>query len=172
MTTKTRRHSQHPRKLHTRGEVYRAQLALGPPPFITRTKSSGAKAAGQRYERRVQEHLAKSFPNTYVIAPWIRYLPHPAARWYWCQPDGLFIDLLAGLITIVEVKLSHCPEAWWQVRRLYGPVVQRLFGPDFEYAAVEIVRWYDPHTSFPESFTLTPHPCSVPAGKFGVHIWG
>ena len=169
MTTRRSRSYSRPYSL-TQGTVHIAYFTRDVP-FITQGRSQGAKAAGRQYEKKVQEYLLSRFPESYVNSPWIRYQSIPGAPWRLCQPDGLLIDIQGGKITVVEIKIRHCAEAWWQVRRLYEPVVQCIFGADcFEYAAVEVVRWYDPHTHFPESFTLVNNPATVDPTRFGVHI--
>jgi len=60
-----------------------------------------------------------------------------------CQPDALLIDVYSGRVVIVEVKYQHTTDAWWQLLALYVPVVRRLFGPAWEVACCEIVRWCD-----------------------------
>jgi hypothetical protein len=89
----------------------------------------------------------------------------------WCQPDALILQPRDGLLTIVEVKYQHTPDAWWQLRELYLPVVSLAFGPDWRIAMLEVVKWYDPHVSFPETPLLTPDPLRPPHGRIGVHIW-
>lgn len=107
----------------------------------------------------------------YAPAPWVRFEAVGASRTRWCQPDGLFLDLEAGQITIVEIKYQHTALAWWQVRRLYEPVLQAIFPPNlFSFAALEIVSWLDPDVEFPERWHYAPEPSRVPPGGFGVHI--
>lgn len=88
----------------------------------------------------------------------------------WCQPDGLLIDPWEGKIILVEVKYQHTPDAWWQLRRLYGPVVEYLF-PNYSIQAVEICKWFDPATLFPEQVAMLPDPCLAAEDRIGVHIW-
>lgn len=89
----------------------------------------------------------------------------------WCQTDGLLIQPQGGLITIVEIKYQHTPDAWFQLRELYEPVVRRAFGPAWEVALLEVVKWYDPSTFFPERHLMCADPLHPPIGSIGVHIW-
>ena len=122
--------------------------------------------------------------HSYIPGPWFRFAqvaPYgdSSARsrswsqpWLWCQPDGLDIDIRRGLITIVEFKLQHTSAAWWQTRRLYEPVVKAVFGTElWRFAIVEIVKWFDPDTAFPERFSFIPHLSAITPGGFHVHIW-
>ena len=89
---------------------------------------------------------------------------------HWCQPDGLLVDLAAQTITIIEIKLRHTVIAWHQLRQLYEPVMRHLMGPQWGYSVLEIVRWYDGRTPFPEKVQLVRDITKVPADVFGVHI--
>jgi len=74
-------------------------------------------------------------------------------------------------ITIVEVKLQHTSDAWWQVKQLYLPIVATAFPPDlWRYNYVEVVRWHDPAISFPENYRLVPDLLALGEDQFGVHI--
>jgi len=162
-----------PSRLRLAGNVTDASLSPRDafPPATTRG-IKGAKAAGIRYERKAQSHLCAKYPLTYVQGPWLTYrtLGHP--RPYYCQPDGLFVDFERGVVTIVEIKIKHTATAWWQLRRLYEPVLRNLLGPDlWEFSFLEIVRWYDPHVAFPQEHSLMRDPSRLNPGAFGVHIW-
>ena len=157
-----------PRNFTPAGIVRRVEFSLVPPPFIAYAKPSGAQAAGLRYERKVQEKFSNLYEGEYVRSPWFHFL---SKGWKWCQPDGLFIDILSGKIIIVEIKLRHTSNAWWQTRRLYEPVIQGIFPTSsWTYSILEVVHWYDPDTAFPEHFTFASTPFDVPDSGFGVHI--
>lgn len=150
------------------GQVHRAYISQTPPPFIRKRTYTGRRAQGVRYEKRVQEHLQELFPHTYVPSPWIHFLAD--GRWRWCQPDGLIVDAERGRIIVVEVKYSHTPEAWWQVERLYLPVLRLCFEPRlWTFERCEVVKWFDPAVQFPEEIELTPEVDRV-SDKFRVHI--
>lgn len=73
---------------------------------------------------------------------------------------------------VVEYKLQHTPLAWWQTRQKYLPVLSQIFPLDlWEFAAVEVVQWFDPHTPFPEPIDMLEDVISASPQKFGVHIW-
>ncbi len=160
-----------PRNFIPAGDVQWAQFAASPPPFMSRPQRlRGARAEGKRYERKAQEYLLQRFPTTYVPGPWLIFA-NRTGRQRWCQPDGLLIDLPAGLIVVVEIKLKHTGAAWWQVERLYTHVLRRAFRAPWRFAALEVVRWFDPHVHFPPPFNFCADPGEVTLGSFGVHIW-
>lgn len=93
---------------------------------------------------------------------------------YYCQPDGLDFDFDKGLITIVEFKLQHTSNAWWQTRELYEPVVRKIFPSSlWEIAIVEIVKWFDPDAAFPERYNFVKDLSfsTVKPNEFHLHIW-
>jgi len=151
------------------GEVVEAFISPRQPPFIRTRRYSGRRADGIRYERRVHAHLLELFPDTYLPSPWLHF--KSAGRWRWCQPDGLLFDLAHGRIIIVEVKYSHTSDAWWQVRRLYLPVLRKCFPEGlWRFEACEVVRWFDPLTHFPEPLEMAAE-VDQHGDKFRVHIW-
>jgi len=161
-----------PNNFRPAGEFEHAELALTAPPFIRNVRRRGRRAQGLKYERKGHEHFEKLFPQSYVPGPWFRLWPFRTAHPLWCQPDGLLLDLRASRITIIEFKLKHTSDAWWQTRKLYEPVVRYVFGPDWNYSICEVVRWFDPDTAFPERFSFTKDPFAVPTGRLAVHLWG
>ena len=147
------------------GLIHHAEIATQNPPFSIPTPRRGSRAAGARFERKVQSHLRESRPLSYRASPWIRF-----NNSRWCQPDGLDVD--NGLITIVEIKLQHTAAAWWQTRQLYEPLVRHIFGEEYTYAVLEIVKWLDPHLAFPERFEILDEPfLNMRDDAFHVCIW-
>lgn len=89
----------------------------------------------------------------------------------WAQPDGLLFNIPAGRVTIFELKLKHTPDAWWQLRHKYAPIVSAWLEGTYEVEVCEMVQWYDGQASFPEHVLLTPRPETLTQGVFGVFIW-
>lgn len=152
-------------------ELKWARLATAPPAFAAnRPRRKGRRALGIRYERRVHEHFDALLGPAYLPSPWFQFASADEARMQWCQPDALYFDLEAGRITIVEVKYQHTVDAWWQLHR-YLPVVREVFGPDFQYALCEVVKWYDCAVVFPEPVRLLPELSLARPDGFHVHIY-
>lgn len=172
---KARRLCPPPSNFTPAGNIRRATVAFEDPPFIAEAKRKerlqGARAAGARFERRGHQYLLRTLPLSYVPAPWFRFLRAGQSFEAWCQPDGLILDIRRRRLTVVEFKLKHTPTAWWQVRLLYEPVVRAVFGHNWSYAALAVVRWYDPHVGFPEELDKTKYPDEVSPGAFGMHIY-
>lgn len=159
-----------PERLKPVGIISVARLSSTPPPFVRKRRYTGRRAEGIRYERKVQAHLMYEFPDTYVPSPWLHFREEGATKFRWCQPDGLIVDTVRGIITCCEIKYSHTSDAWWQTRKLYMPVLAFLFpAPRWDIQVCEIVRWYDAAVAFPEPIELASEP-SRPSKKFKVHI--
>lgn len=142
------------------------------PPFIFKgRRATGRRRSGEVYERKVQAWLEGEFEGRYVPSPWFYFKAIGQEKVRWCQPDGLLFDPHSGLLTIIEVKLQHTAAAWWQVKLLYFPIIAQVFPPDlWRYSFVEVVKWYDRDTAFPERIQLLPHIALAEEGRFGVHI--
>ena len=155
------------------GRVTWARIADEPPAFIlkARERVRGNRRAGQLYEHDVHWHF-KKICQYYMPGPWLVFSEAGNHRTRWCQLDGLILDFMQGRLTIVEVKLRHTARAWWQVRRLYEPVLKCILPEaNWEYRALEVSKHIDPSTSFPEKLTYVTKPDEVPAGAFGIHLF-
>lgn len=138
------------------GMITDAKLCC-PPGFIRPSRSRGAKAAGRRYERRVQDILSSSFNPWYLPSPWFAYREQGEARTRYCQPDGLLILPHCRKVVIVEVKLRHTIDAFRQLYEKYLPVVATFFGYDlWDLALCEVVKWFDVAEPFPVQPKLRP----------------
>lgn len=150
------------------GRVLAASLAV--PPALRKRRYTGRRAEGVRYEKKVHAFMEDLYGEKYIPSPWLKFFSAGQA-WRWCQPDALLLDPFRGKLVIVEVKYQHTPDAWWQVRRLYQPVLEAIFPPRlWKYEFCEVVKWYDPDTSFPEPVVLA-NDVAMPHEHFKVHIW-
>lgn len=126
---------------------------------------------GIKYEEKVQQHLLSSFEDFYLPSPWLHFREEGEEQFRWCQPDGLLIDALKGVIHIIEIKYSHTSDAWWQVKKLYLPVLSKIFPKEiWRFECGEVVKWYDPDIFFPESVQLVNSPMKS-SNAFKVHIF-
>lgn len=151
-------------------DVSGVQYSAVAPAFVRQSqRRRGRRAAGQSYERKVHRELSERYGDFYVPSVWWKF--SAAGNLRWCQTDGLLFRFLDRSITIIEIKLQHTPDAWWQVKHLYYPVLRKAFPETiWSFSFCEVVKWYDPAVAFPEHHHLAIDPLIVPAGKFGVHI--
>jgi hypothetical protein len=128
---------------------------------------SAAQRAGRRYEAKALAMLARTLGDAFTASQWFRFLDNSGIRW--CQVDGLSVS--NDGITIYEIKTTFCPEAWWQLRRLYEPVVKRAFCVA-SLRLVIICKSFDPAVVLPESFELLDEfPLAPPPGRVVVYPW-
>lgn len=151
-----------------------AQLSDTPPSFATRPRRrTGRRLQGVKYENQVQKMLLATYPHLYVPSPWIQFSCHGKIKW--CQPDGLILDATGGNLTIVEIKYQHTSDSWWQMRKLYEPVLELIFPRHlWRYSTLELVKWYDPVIAYPEPIRLLAKPTearNLPLNTTGIHIW-
>lgn len=137
--------------------------------------SRGRKRQGILYERKALEYLARSatdFGLELLSGQWVAYRTiHDAkTKMNFCQPDAIFVDEERKKLTLFEIKLQHTSDAWWQLRKLYEPVLHAIF-PSFSIASIELVRWMDPHTPFPETFYFAGELAQARDSLLGVHIF-
>jgi hypothetical protein len=150
-----------------------ARLSAAAPPFVIHgPRKSGRRLEGLKYERRVHEHFLAEYPGLYTPGPWMYYKGTHGVKW--CQSDGLIFDFERGAIILIEIKYQHTTDAWWQMRRLYEPVLRELFPPAlWTIHALEVVKWYDPQVPWPESLRLLQKPLDavhLNSTTTGVHI--
>jgi len=143
-------------------------ISDAPPAFLRKTRYTGRRAVGIRYERKAQLYLAQRYGGSYMPSPWLCFSTLGDVRW--CQPDGLLVYPKLRRVVVVEIKYSHTARAWWQVRKLYIPVLEKLF-PGYDFRAVELVKWFDPDVTFPEATAFCPDPALVGSDHFGIHLW-
>lgn len=137
--------------------------------FINGRGNSIARQNGLRYEATVQEYLsciAKKENAQYLAQP--SFLFTDARGKSLCRPDAIIVGPMYAVV--IEIKIQHMPEAWWQLRRLYQPVVEAFLKRPTR--VLEIVKTFDASMPFPEDIELIPDILtSTVTRKFSVHIW-
>lgn len=130
------------------GTVSRAYLSNKK--YFKDTKSrNAARSAGVSYEKAAKEKLLSVWRRFDPLpGPWIEF--RDASGFRICQPD--FVVVCPLYVVIFEIKIRHTEVAWWQLRRLYAPVCERLWGRPA--ACVEFTQSFDPSTFFPESESM------------------
>lgn len=153
-------------------EILEVKHLDGTPSFAqAHRRAKGAKGKGLKFEREVQEHFSDRY-DLYVPGPWFSYRTrYRPLIWNYAQPDGLLFDFKKGLLTIVEIKYSHTPEAYFQLIDKYLPLMQNFLGKElWTFSTCEVVYWYDKAISFPCEIRLCKEIEICRPGEFGVHI--
>lgn len=133
---------------------------------LNRGKSYSQKA-GIAYEERVHDVLSAIYGSAYRVTPSILF--QESRRLRRAIPDGLLH--LGTTLVLIEVKLSHTEKAWWQLRRLYGPLCAALAVPGTTIQYAEICRSYDPEVAFPEPHDVVTSLHKLPLNRVGVLQW-
>lgn len=136
--------------------AWRAKPEALPRPRAEGDTPTVAQLNGLRYERKVRERFATEIPGG-EAGPWFFFRDRHGTRR--CQPDLLF-ELIDRAI-IAEVKLFHTTDAWWQLRKLYEPVVGKALG--LPVRLLVITETYDPAIAWPEPLELLADPAAVSA---------
>lgn len=113
-----------------------------------------AQKLGLRYEQKVHDVLSAIYGARYQPAKSILFEDRSGLRR--AIPDGLLLlDTGKGStkIVIVEIKYSHCEMAWWQLNRLYLPLLQQLTHTQIHLC--EIVHTFDPDIAWPGPSMVT-----------------
>ena len=145
-----------------------------------RTRRSAAQRAGLLFEEKVVEKLKSTEPGFISHLPFRFFSSLDAG---YAIPDGIIFN--GVYLTLVEIKLRHTVDAWYQLKDFYLPIVQCAF-PWAQISCWEICKNYDPGVKLPGDFSLTSskpktscasmHQDSKNAGRcpnsFNIWIWG
>lgn len=163
-----------PRPLKTylpQGEVLSAWKCKEVPYAGVHQRRSGAQRAGLVYQRRVGKLLPLFGAHWNVVhGPWYAFTDASSGRHY-CQPDFILVPLDGGPSVVVEVKLRWTSDAWWQLRKLYQPVLRKASSSEGSVPRVlTICRSYDPAVCIPEEVILISSLEEVQEGSFNVMV--
>ena len=139
--------------------VRQARLVFGgrPSPAGSLRPLTEAQKSGLRYEKKALDFLARELalnaepPRELLRSPWISFTDRTGSRL--CQPDALIDIPSENRTVVVEIKLRHMPEAWWQLRKLYEPVAREA-RPGHQIALLCVTKSFDPFVSWGEVPTL------------------
>lgn len=109
-----------------------------------------AQRLGLAYEERVHDILSSIYDVDYRAHPALVFEDRRGYRR--AIPDGIL--KLGRTLVVVEIKLTHCERAWWQLRRLYIPLLSRLTHEDVIVRGVEICMNFDPDLRWPDKFDV------------------
>lgn len=138
-----------PPALYLPQSVVAAWEALKNPYHGKRAKRTPAQRAGLSYQKRMEKYCA-SRDGQWIVrcGVWYCFCDVNGRRRY-CQPDILLLDHERKCAVVVEVKLRWTSEAWWQLQRLYIPVLGRAL-QGWTLIPLCITRSFDPAIPVPE----------------------
>lgn len=151
------------------GEISHASPASNP--FAgRRSHRSGAQKAGLAYQKRVGAWLTASVGASSVLAgSWYSYTDCSNRRGY-CQPDFILSHEFETLV-VVEAKLRWTADAWWQLTKLYLPVLRSVHRGLPSLLRLTVCRSYDPAIRIEEPVNLIDTLGEVRPDAFNVMVW-
>jgi hypothetical protein len=149
-----------------------ARFSDNAPTFKRKGRVTGRRLQGVKYEIAAQAMVNRKF-KLYIENPWLIF--YSEGGLHYCRPDGLLFDFKLGVIIIVEMKYQHTTDAWWQVRKLYEPVLRRMFPETlWTFHFLELVKWFDSAVKWPEQIRMIENiedTFHISHEQTGVHIW-
>lgn len=131
-------------------------LPKGPPQNVrfagsvpTSRGATVSQRLGLAFETRVHDVLDAIYGIDYRASPSILYEDRRGT--HRAIPDGLL--RIGRTLVVVECKLSHTERAYWQLQKLYIPLLRHLTQKDVRIVGVEICRNFDPDLRWPEPFS-------------------
>ncbi len=130
---------------------------------------TAAQKSGLRYERHILARLKNIFEATIYLSPRISFEDDNGPGT--AVPDAI---IRQSHTIVIEIKSQHMPEAWWQLRKKYEPLVRKLF-PEDQILLLEICSQLDAAQPFPEHYTyvedLVRWVDGAKDGELGVFQW-
>ena len=161
----------------------RLKLPRGTPCLARRSKGIGgdsqvsaptaAQQAGLRYEAQAREHLEALVPS-WDFGIWWTYVDQRTGRDRLCQVDAFRVDFFQKLVNVVEIKKRHTSDSWWQLRKLYEPVLRSVYPAPYQFNVVEMCESFDPDIRLSEPIFFVDDLVkwtAAPAPGFGVYRW-
>lgn len=143
-----------------------SNVRFGGTPRTARGHTASQKL-GLAYEQKVIDVLSAIYAEDFRSAPSILYEDRTGTRM--AIPDGIL--RLGSTLVVVEVKLTHTERAWWQLNRLYAPLLAALCIRGVRLSTVEICRSYDPSVTFPGPSEVVSSLHSLRPGITGILPW-
>ena len=155
-----------PRGLHIpKGEIRNVRFGGAVPHNRGRTY---AQRAGLRYEQKVHDVLGAIYEGRYRKSTSILYEDRTGL--HRAIPDGVLV--LDRVWVALEIKFSHTERAWWQLMRVYVPLLRGLAPPGTTVVPCEVCSTYDPEVRLPGPHVLTESLHSLSEGwRMGVIHW-
>lgn len=114
------------------------------------SRVSASRRAGIRYESRWHTFAGKTWKTEYKSFPDKLFAFSDVSGQRCCRPDGILISAKSDFFVIFEVKVGHISDSYWQLRRLYEPVLsQWSYCRGRRSVVVEVCRRFDPATFYP-----------------------
>ena len=161
----------------TVGEVASAQLNFGQTVNLPRPKRGAAKL-GLRFEKQVLDQLSLRFTDRLATGVPISFQEFPLNGQYsrpsTAIPDAFLLSADRKSLCVIEIKLRHSTDAWFQLGRFYLPLMRKILGGSHILKSLEICRYYDPGVKLParkEVILNMEDVFSLKSGSHPVYLW-
>lgn len=159
-------------------DVVSATLNFGSALNIPKPKGVAAKM-GLRFEKEVLAQLHKTYSFNLATGVPLSFQEGSSKNGFYQRPstaipDGLLLSQDKKSLLIIECKLRHSTDAWFQLNRFYLPILRRAVGDSLILRTLEICRYYDPGVRLPEVKKLVlgvEEAFSIKDGNHPVLIW-
>jgi hypothetical protein len=149
------------------GEIRTAARVAGNPHPPSAKRNTYAQKQGLRFQEEVKRWaFGGNFLGKISEGPWFAYEDESSSV-HFCQPDFLFDD--SHSVVVVEAKFRFSADAWWQLRKLYLPVVQKLL-PSAYVIPLCVCKSFDPSVVCPEVPHLVRDLFDCAPGRFNVLV--
>lgn len=158
-------------------EVLSSVACFGARVTLPRPKNQAARM-GLRFEKKVVEALCQRYSTSFATGVPFSFMEVSRAGSYsrpsTAIPDGLLLGPDGRSLCIVEIKLRHTGDAWFQLNQFYLPIVRAAIRGAFHLRTLEICANYDPGIKFPGGTAILDsidEVWTVPAQRHPVFLW-
>lgn len=139
-------------------DVVSASINFGAKINMPKPKGQAAKL-GLRFEKAVLEKLHLSFNDRLITGVPLSFQEGASRNGFYQRPstaipDGLLLSPCKRVLCILELKLRHSTDAWFQLNRFYLPIMGRICGSSMRLRVLEICKYYDPGVRLPQEKAL------------------
>jgi hypothetical protein len=136
-------------------------------------RRSAAQSLGLRYEKKALVHLLQELDENVSFHPAFKFQSANAKFPQYAIPDALYLSK-DNVLTIFEIKLKHTADAWYQLKRLYLPIVEKAY-PGFagRINLCEVCANFDTSIRLPsiEMVDNLQQWTAAHRAAFGVYLW-
>ena len=108
--------------------------------------TTAATKRGARFEEKVVASLSAAYGTQFLAG--LPFSFQTCSKRGRAIPDGLLFSSDWKSVVVVEIKLRHSGDAWWQLERFYLPIVRESLRP-LNVTTLEVCRYYDPAVRLP-----------------------
>lgn len=133
------------------GQLISSRFQLVPPRTVR--GSNAAARRGLSFEKKVLKNLTSRF-GFQLHSQLSFFFETDHGQRGTIIPDGLLFTPDFKRVLLIEVKLRHSGDAWYQTNKFYKPVIEKAFPKSVEVIPVEVCQFYDPRVQLPQAVAV------------------